>query len=330
MTGLNPGTSYSFQVVAANGFGVSDPSTSTASSVTSAASAPSAPTGVAAEWTSGTSVVRVAWRPAVANGSPVTNYTVIASPGAVQRTTTTSSTDFSGLDPSVAYTFRVRGTNAIGDSPLSEPSNEASLATSAPAAPTEVEAVRQSSVKTGALRSRTAKIQWTPGVGGSRVTDYKVTLFRIADDSQIQLVEEQNVDLATEATFRLISRGKYYAVVAATNALGDAASQPSDPFPVWDESEARNWQFNSSLQQFLAVRANNTYPYSFDSDGCSFPDTFPDQIPVIGGEISPAFSPLSVKPITPDLLMHASVTISAIKTSGTGFKLVKDKRLEAT
>jgi hypothetical protein len=38
---------------------------------------------------------------------------------------------------------------------------------------------------------------------------------------------------------------------------------------VWNRPEVDQWEFESSLDEFLQVRAQNIYPYSFHSDGCS-------------------------------------------------------------
>lgn len=56
------------------------------------------------------------------------------------------------------------------------------------------------------------------------------------------------------------------------NTTGVAESAPSDRAAVWDEAQARQWEFDFDLEtDFLAVRAQNPMPYSFDSDGCSVP-----------------------------------------------------------
>ncbi|HEV7172784.1 glycoside hydrolase domain-containing protein [Pedococcus sp.] len=81
------------------------------------ATAPGAPSSVAA--TSGDGNATVTWGAAAANGSPVTSYTVKATPGGASVTVpgTTTSAAFSGLTNGTAYSFTVTATNAVGPGP---------------------------------------------------------------------------------------------------------------------------------------------------------------------------------------------------------------------
>jgi hypothetical protein len=86
------------------------------------ATAPSPPGAVSAVGGNGQAVV--SWGAASANGSPVTGYTVTASPGGRSATTTGATTaTLTGLTNGTSYTFTVTATNAVGTSAPSAPSN---------------------------------------------------------------------------------------------------------------------------------------------------------------------------------------------------------------
>lgn len=86
---------------------------------TSAVSAPGAPTNVSAS--PGDGQATVTWSaPADDGNSAITQYTVTSSPGAITATTNgATSTTMRGLTNGTAYTFKVKATNAVGDSPYS-------------------------------------------------------------------------------------------------------------------------------------------------------------------------------------------------------------------
>lgn len=67
---------------------------------------------------------------------------------------------------------------------------------------------------------------------------------------------------------------RYRFEVAAVNEFGAVSSDPSPVTGVWDEDQARAWEFSISLEEFIDVRRENPPPYSFDSEGCSDPFRF--------------------------------------------------------
>lgn len=126
VTGLPNGTPVTFVATATNDVGdselsePSDPVTPGGSTSLNVPAAPNAPTAVPYE-----GVVRVSWSAPSDGGSPITGYTVTASPDgascSVDMTTTTPpelECDVTGLDPLLlpGYQFTVQATNAVGTS----------------------------------------------------------------------------------------------------------------------------------------------------------------------------------------------------------------------
>jgi hypothetical protein len=126
VTGLTNGTTYTFRVAACNSSGCSADAGPSNSVTPDQPVAPTAPTGVDARAAS--SSARVSWSVPSGDGdSPITSYTVTPYAGTTAQPSTTVSasttaTTITGLTNGTAYTFRVKATNAIGDSPQSQPS----------------------------------------------------------------------------------------------------------------------------------------------------------------------------------------------------------------
>jgi hypothetical protein len=118
VTGLADGGTYTFSVTATNSDGTSL-SSDVSNSVT-LPTGPAAPAGVSAAPADGSAAV--SFSAPSDGGSPVTSYTVTASPGGATATGTASPISVTGLTDGVAYTFTVTASNAVGPSVPSSPS----------------------------------------------------------------------------------------------------------------------------------------------------------------------------------------------------------------
>ena len=102
--------------------------------------------GTARAYNNGAATVTFTANPA---GSPATSFTATSSPGGFTVTGASSPLTVTGLQSDTAYTFVVKGTNAVGDSPNSSASNSIT-ATTVPQAPTIGTATKNTS-STGAV-----------------------------------------------------------------------------------------------------------------------------------------------------------------------------------
>ena len=118
VSGLVPGTAYTFTVTATNSVGTGAAGIS--NSVTPV-TVPGAPTGPTA--TAGDGQATVSFTAPASNGAPITGYTVTSSPGGITGSGTNTSVGVSGLADGTAYTFTVTATNSLGTGPASIPSN---------------------------------------------------------------------------------------------------------------------------------------------------------------------------------------------------------------
>ena len=154
------------------------------------------------------------WLASIANGSPVTGYTVtpyiglVAQPTITFNSTATTQT-ITGLVNGTAYTFRVAAFNAVGTGPTS---TITAIIVGAPPAPTAVTAV---------AGSGQATVNWVaPANNGSAITGYVVTPY-------IGLTALAPRPFATTATTQIITgltAGTTYTFkVQATNARGTGA-----------------------------------------------------------------------------------------------------------
>ncbi|MCD1258977.1 fibronectin type III domain-containing protein [Paenibacillus athensensis] len=165
VTGLDYGVAYTFTVAAVSDAGSSPASTAT--SPVTLTTKPEAPTSVSAE--RGNAQATVSFTPpAFIGGTPITGYTVTASPGGATAEGAASPLVVTGLQNGTAYTFTVTAKNAAGTSVASTPSAAVTPAT-VPGAPTSVIASAGNGKALVTFKAPTDN-------GGSAITRYTVTV----------------------------------------------------------------------------------------------------------------------------------------------------------
>lgn len=209
ITGLTNGTAYRVTVTATNSAGPSAPSLPSQPATPSGV--PDAPAGVGATAADRSAVIH--WTAAAANGSPVTSYTVTASPGGATQTVSGSAnqTTFTGLENGETYTFTVTATNANGSSAPSQPS----------AAVVPVGKPGKPGKPTAKVTGTKVTLTWTPAdPNGAAVVAYKV--MTVSGPTRPTATTKR-----TKVTLKGLKPGRYRFTVKAVNSTGAGkASQP--------------------------------------------------------------------------------------------------------
>jgi large repetitive protein len=240
VTGLTNGTAYVFTAVAINDVGPS---------LASPVSNSTAPTDVPETMTAPTAVrgdtaATVSFTTPADGGSPITGYTVTASPGGATASGSTTPMVVLGLVNGTSYTFRVTARNAAGPSALS-PASNAVIPAGVPFAPV---------APTAAAGNNQATVSFSePANNGSPVTGYTVTALpggEVASGSTSPLTVT-GLTNGTAYTFK----------VTATNVVGTSApSLASDPVIVGAPSQPDRptavGRDRSAQVSFVAPNAN--------------------------------------------------------------------------
>ncbi len=124
VTGLTPGTSYTFTVVGTNNFGTSA-ATASSNSIT-ATTVPQAPTITGVTDTTSGGSINISFNAGATGGSSITNYkysTDGVTYTALSPSQTTSPLNITGLTNGTSYTFYIKAVNQNGDSSASSVSS---------------------------------------------------------------------------------------------------------------------------------------------------------------------------------------------------------------
>ncbi|MEI7746358.1 MAG: fibronectin type III domain-containing protein, partial [Actinomycetota bacterium] len=215
VSGLTPGTSYVFTVVASSVLGSS--AASDASAPVTMPFKPGAPTGLSLS--PGIGNLQASWlAPSSNGGAEIQTYTVTAMPGnktCIAQAPLLTCT-ISGLSATIIYSVSVIATNAAGNSNASNTATAIPLvARTAPLAPSVVSAV---------ARSGGATLTWAvPQDGGSAITGYTASVY----DESLSMVTQCVVTKNLCKVSGLVNGSSYSVTVIASNAIGDsAASSP--------------------------------------------------------------------------------------------------------
>ncbi len=224
VTGLTPGTRYTFKLRAVN-IGSTAGSPSDAASATPPAKAPAKPD--APTLTPGNTQLTVSWTEPATNGAAITDYDVryklsTASDSAWAEwndtdTSTTIGATITGLDNGTRYDVQVRATNSVGDSDWSD----ATSATPVPQVPSKPGA------PTLTVGNTQLTVAWdAPANNGAAISDYDVRHKLTSDidiDSNWTEWNASNNSTTRSATITGLANGTSYDVqVRATNSVGDS------------------------------------------------------------------------------------------------------------
>ncbi len=177
---------------------------------------PAAPTDVVA--TAANASASVSFNPpADDGGSPILGFTAQSEPGGLTSLGCTASPCLvEGLTNGTVYTFSVFASNALGDGPLSAPSNSIVPATT-PGAVSEL---------TVSTEAGSALVSWAEpdDDGGSAILSYRI----VAEPGEAVCLLDQ-APLPLSCSFTTLPAGTYTFAVSAGNALGFGPELTSEP-----------------------------------------------------------------------------------------------------
>ena len=267
ITGLTPGTSYTFRVAAQNAVGYG-PDSAASAAVTAGADRPAKPAAPTA--TAGRTSATVSWVAPAANASAITGYVVtpfLNGTAQTARTFTSTATTqtITSLTANASYTFTVAATNSVGTSTASDPS-AAVTPYDVPGAPT---------ITSAAAGTQSAKITFTaPSTNSSPVTGYRVTPFV---GSQAQSPVLFSASVGTTLTVPGLTAGTAYTfTLAAENIAGYGAestrsgSVTPNAAPALTFSDPPGAVVGQAYSQQLTV-TDGTSPYTWSVTSGTLP-----------------------------------------------------------
>ena len=309
VTGLENGTSYTFEVRAVNSIGGGQGATASA---TLAESAPGAPAALTA--TGGDEQVALSWDAPADGGSQIIRYEyryaasgetwsewMTASGGGSARSAT-----ISGLTNGTLYGFQVRAVNGIGEGPHAEASATPGRA---PSAPTGL---------TARSESETITVMW--GVpaddGGSAITGYQIR-YRMEDGQWTNWMAVDGGASAMSYTIMGLTNGIGYDIeVRAVNSVdaGDAAMTRATPMEALVFAHFANGKSGemTNISDLVLVNvetsAVNVAIYFYGKDGGMIPA---DSLVDMTGDMEPTGD----GGVTVDIVGQGEMTVS---TNGEG------------
>ncbi|MDR9857582.1 S-layer homology domain-containing protein [Paenibacillus sp. VCA1] len=258
---------------------------------------PSAPTDVKAIAGDGEATISFK-EPDRNGGSPITQYTVIVSPGGKTVTGSASPIKVTGLDNGTPYTFTVIATNRAGDSAASASSGAVTPVPPAPGAPV---------MKPPVAGNGQVALAWDPV---DEATGYKI--FQSENPDAI----DTEVATVTGSVYNYLATGltngtTYYFAVKATNLGEDSpASLPVSATPVTTPAAPTN-------VKAVAGNGEATITFTPPADNGGRPITGYEVTAQPGGMIvTGAASPITVTGLTNGA--SYTFTVKAISSAGSG------------
>jgi rubredoxin len=249
-TGLSSNTTYYYRVRSTNGTG--DSANTATASATTQGNGPAAPSGLTATAVS-TSQINLSW---IDNSSNETGFKIDQATDSLFSQNLTTVTvganvttyNATGLTSSTTYYYRVRSTNAGGDSANTSTANATTQGT-APTAPSGLTAT--------AISSSEIDLGWTDN--SNNETGFKIDQATDSGFTQNLTTVTVGANVTTYKATGLTSSTTYYYRVRATNGVGDSANtSPANatttqnstpvaiPVPDGDFTDTANYYINHS------------------------------------------------------------------------------------
>ncbi len=246
-SGLTPGTTYTYRILARNSVG--NGAWSSEASATTDALPPDAITDLSI---TGTAVVFLRWTNPADNGRPITSYRLERKAGsgsyaALSNGPGAGATRFIEIlfTPETTYTYRIRAVNSVGNAAWS---NEVSVTTPAAQAPSAVELAATSTSST------TIDLSWTESSAyGAAITGY--TLQRKAGSGGYADVSTNIAASATSYTDTGLTPATEYTYrIRAVNAIGNADWSNEDSATTDNAAPARITNLDAAAASSVAIR----------------------------------------------------------------------------